>query len=171
MVDPVSPDGRQVFHRFVDPRGSMDTTFAFRPDGIFLVSTVIGAGAGGGAAGAGAPGGVTCTFDPPVPTPPWPPSVGARFSGHGECGLFAADLDGTVDATRRASLDGAALEVFVVTTRLTTHGGVESTATQVDWFAPSERLITHTESHASGTAGPFAFGSELSADLVSARPA
>ena len=39
-VDPAKPDGSQVFHRVVDPdRSSTDTTFLFKPDGIFLKAT------------------------------------------------------------------------------------------------------------------------------------
>jgi hypothetical protein len=165
-VDPAKADGSQVFHRVVDPNGSStDTTFQFKPDGIFLKATSTQSGSGFQSVS------FTCTFNPPVPAPPWPPTVGATFAGKANCGDFTTEVKGKVDGTRQATVDGAPVDVFVISVAVVTHGQLESSGTDVQWFAPSTRLVVHDESHQKGSYGPFGFSSDVTSDLVSAKPA
>lgn len=164
-VDAAKGDGTQVWHRAVDPsQAPSDTTLAFRTNGMFIVSTVTRASGGGASVS------FTCTFDPPVPSPPWPPSVGATFGGHGQCQSFTADISGRITGTRQATLDGSPLTVVVVESDLVTHGQVESTGHEVDWFSPALRLVVHSESQAKGTYGMISFASNVTSDLVSGHP-
>jgi hypothetical protein len=164
-VDPASSDGTQVFHRFVRAgQPPSDTTFSFQTSGMFITTVVTRMTVGTQTVA------FTCTFNPPVPAPPWPPSVGATISGSGSCGSFTAQVTGRIDGTKTVTLDGAPVMVYVVDTTIVTHGQVESTQTQTDWFAPSLRLSVHNESRAKGTYGPFSFSSTLISDLESGRP-
>jgi hypothetical protein len=112
----------------------------------------------------------TCTFNPPVPAPPWPPTVGATFAGKADCGNFTTEVKGKIDGSRKATVDGAPVDVFVATISIVTHGQLESSGTDVQWFAPSTRLVVHSESHTKGSYGPFGFASDVVSDLVSAKP-
>jgi hypothetical protein len=166
VVDAAKPDGTQVFHRVADPdRASTDTTFAFRSDGVFIKSTTQRQGSGFQSVT------FTCNFNPPLPAPPWPPTVGATFAGKADCGSFTTDVKGKVDGTRKVALDGAQVDVFVASISIVTHGQLESTGTSVQWFAPSLRLIVHSEDHTKGAYGPFGFSSDVTSDLVSGKPA
>ena len=165
VADAAKSDGTQVFHRATDPsKPPSDATFVFRSDGMFIKSTVTRATAGTQTVS------FTCTFDPPVPAPPWPPAVGKSFSADGNCGSFTAHVDGHITGQRQATVDGAPRTVYVVSTTIVTHGQVESTINQTDWFAPSLRLSLHVESHTKGTYGPVAFSGDLTSDLESAKP-
>jgi hypothetical protein len=164
-VDAADGAGNQVFHRYLDPNGQPSDTFlAFRPDGVFLTKQILRLAA------AGQNFEFTCTFNPPVASPPWPPAVGATFSGKGECGRFTADVSGRISGTRAVQLDGATIETFVIETTVTTSGQLTSTSRLVDWYSKAHRLQVHTESHQEGTYGPFRFTSDLTADLISGRP-
>ena len=165
-IDPGGADGKQVWHRVVDPnQASNDTTLAFRSDGMFIVQTVLRQGSGGQQLT------FTCNFDPGIPAPPWPPAVGKTYGGHGDCGSFTTDVSGRITGSRQVALDGKSIEVFVAETTITTHGQLESTGRQVNWFAPSLRLSVHDESHQKGSYGPFGFSSDGTSDLISAKPA
>jgi len=163
VVDAAGADGRQLFHRYVDPEGKpADSTVRFGADGMFIEKLVLRQGEGE----------ITCTFDPAIPSPPWPPTVGSTFSATGECGIFTLEIDGRVTGTRSVDLDGRSYEAFVVestihaqTPQLTLDG------TQVDWFVPELRLATHTESTMNGKFGTTTFESSGAADLLSAVPA
>lgn len=164
-VDAPRADGTQDLHRFVDEGGQpTDTVLLFRADGMFVVSTVLRAGTGADASS------FTCTFEPPVPSPPWPPEVGKTFSGHGECGGFTADVQGTISGPRTATVGADTVETYVIATTVRTSGQVESTITLQDWFAPAMRLPVHTEMHASGTTSLVSFSEDRVDDLVSAHP-
>jgi hypothetical protein len=165
VVDRPGGDGTQLWHRASDPSAPPnDSTFRFATDGVALIRQVIRI------TNAGTTTTFTCTFDPGVPAPPWPPTVGAVFTGHGECGSFTADVSGRIDDRKQVTLDGAPVDVFVISSKLVTHGQVESTATQVDWYAPSLRLPVHSESSASGTYGFVSFQSTGTSDLESGHP-
>jgi len=164
-IDPGGADGKQVWHRVVDPnQASNDTTLAFRSDGMFIVQTVLRQGSGGQQLT------FTCNFDPGIPAPPWPPAVGKTYGGHGDCGSFTTDVSGRITGSRQVALDGKSIEVFVAETTITTHGQLESTGRQVNWFAPSLRLSVHDESHQQGTYSVVHFTTDSSADLESANP-
>jgi hypothetical protein len=165
-VDPAS-GSTQLWHRANDPRQPpSDTTLQFRPDGMLVTSQVQRVTFGGQTFV------FTCTFPTPVPAPPWPPNVGVTFTGHGDWGNFTVDVSGRIAGSRSATLpDGTAVPVVVIDSSLTTHGQVESSAAETDWFAPSLRLSVHTETHGSGTYGFVSYRTDMTADLESARPA
>jgi hypothetical protein len=165
VVDAASANGSQVWHRSVDrSKPPSDTTFTFGPTGMFIVSTVQRTTVGAQTVT------FTCTFNPGIPAPPWPPKVGTSFSGHGSCGSFTADVTGKITGTHTVVLDGAQVPTYVVASTIVTHGQVESTITQTDWFAPSLRLSVHNQSQSKGTYGVFSFSSNTTSDLVSGRP-
>lgn len=162
VVDAPAADGTQVVHRYIDPDGEpQDTTFRFGADGMFILKTVIRQG--------GAE--ISCTFDPPVATPPWPPTVGATYGGTGECGAFTVSVDGKVTGTRTVALDGRSYDAFVLESSIATEGQFESNSTQVDWFVPELRLSAHTETNSTGKFGQVSFESSGTSDLISAVPA
>jgi hypothetical protein len=165
LVDRADAHGQQQSHRVTSPgQSSTDTTFNFPGNGMFIVSEVLHTATGGQQVT------FTCPFDGPMPAPPWPPAVGATFSGHANCGAFTLDANGRITGTRDVALDGTTLHTFVVETAIATHGQVESTGSQVDWFSPLLRLPVHSESRQQGTYGFFSFSSDLTSDLVSGRP-
>lgn len=161
VADAAGGDGKQVVHRYIDPNGEAnDTTLRFGPDGIFILETVLRMGETE----------ITCTFDPPLAAPAWPPVVGAKAAGHGTCGAFTTDVRSEITEARNVSLDGKTYDAVVVKSTITTSGQVESTSHQLDWFVPELRLSAHTESDSKGTFGTFAFESSGTADLLSAMP-
>lgn len=127
-VDSADGSGVQQWRRVVAPgKWSADSTIAFTGSGPMLRATTLRNSAGGVSMTS------TCTFDPPMPAPPWPLQVGATFSGHADCGDFTVAVSGSVTGTRDVVIDGATRTTFVVSSRLTTHGHIESTGMQVDW--------------------------------------
>ena len=161
VADAARGDGTQVHHRYVDPEGeSSDVTLRFGADGIFILETVLRTGQAE----------VRCTFDPPMASPPWPPSVGTTSSGHGECGAFTTDITSEITEARTVTLEGATYDAVVVESTLTTSGQLESTSHQVDWFVPELRMSTHTETDSTGSFGAFTFESSGTSDLLSATP-
>ncbi len=106
-----------------------------------------------------------------MPAPPWPP-VGVTFTGHGDRGNFTVDVSGRITGSRSVTLaDGTAVAAVVIDSSITTHGQVESSVTETDWFAPSLRLSVHTETRGGGTYGFVSYRTDMTADLESARPA
>ena len=161
VVDAPTGDGRQTVHRYVDPEGeASDTTFQFGADGMFIVETVLRQGGTE----------IRCTFEPPLAAPPWPPAVGATFSGTGECGAFTAKVDGSITGTRDVELDGKQYEAFVIESDISTTGQFESKGTQVDWFVPELRVSAHQETNTTGKFGQISFTSNQVSDLISAIP-
>jgi hypothetical protein len=161
-VDAANASGAQVFHVYVDPsQAAADTTINFSANGPFITQTIQRA----------AGQAITCTFDPPgVPAPPWPATDGKKITGHANCGALTADVAGSITGHKNVTLDGKSIEVVVGTVTITTHGQVESTSTQEQWWAPSLRVPTHTHSVTKGTYSGFAFNSDVTTDLKSGVP-
>lgn len=156
-VDAPRPDGNQVWHRRSAPNApSVDTPVRFGDNGAFLLGTNSR--------------GTTCPWDPPMPLLPWPVEVGQTFLTKTSCSGADLDVQGKIDSQRSVELDGRAIDVYVVTKAITTHGNLESTGTEVDWFAPSLGLNVHVESHSTGLAKNTTVQSDETDDLVSARP-
>lgn len=163
-VDRADSSGVQQWRRVVAPgKWSADSTIAFTGGGPMLRATTLRNSAGEVSMTS------TCTFDPAMPAPPWPLRVGATFSGHAECGDFTVDVSGSVTGTRDVVIDGATRTTFVVSSRLTTRGHVESTGTQVDWYDPASRLPVHVETEQRGTYGVVEFEQRLTSDLLSLK--
>lgn len=161
VVKPAAGDGTQLLQRYIDPKGDpTDTTMQFRPDGMFILQTVLRQGGQE----------IKCTFGRGVPAPTWPPKVGATGEGHGDCGSFQTEITGSITGTKPVTVDGTAYTAYVVESTITTTGQVESKSNQVDWFVPELRLSTHTESSGKGKFGTFEFSSSGTSDLVSAKP-
>lgn len=162
VADAPNGDGTQVLHRYIDPEGQpSDSTMRFGADGMFILETIVRMGTTE----------ITCTFDPPLAAPPWPPTVGAKATGHGECGSFTTDVTSEVTEARTVTLDGKTYDAVVVKSAITTSGQFQSTTSQVDWFVPELRLSAHTEQDAKGSFGAFTFESSGTSDLLSAIPA
>jgi len=166
VVDRAGAGPTQTWHRYVDPKQAPnDLTFRFASDGVYLTGEVLRISQPGGSAMK-----FTCNFGTGVAAPPWPPTVGRTYSGHGDCNGFTADATGKVESTRTVTVDGASTTVYVLKTDVVTHGSVESTGTQVDWYAPSLGLPVHEENSTSGTYGVVDFDNAVTADLESGRP-
>lgn len=154
-------DGKQLLQRYIDPKGEpSDVTMRFGADGMFMLETVLRTGGQE----------VRCTFDDPMPAPSWPPAVGKTASGHANCGSFQLDATSKITGTKPVTIDGAGYTAYIIESTSKTTGNVTSTGTQTDWFVPELRMATHTETTLKGSFGTFAFSSEGSADLVSAKP-
>lgn len=166
-IDPASGDGNQVSHRSVDPsQAPSDTVYAFRNGGVFIVQIVMRANAGGQTQT------FTCTFAPPLPSPPWPPKVGSTFAGHADCGTFTLDVSGSVPGTKDVTLDGTTHHTFVIDATIAIHGQIEGSGTQTAWLDPATSLVLHEQTSQKGTYGKVvSFNSSLTADLESAHPA
>ncbi|MBA3653290.1 MAG: hypothetical protein H0W70_03760 [Actinobacteria bacterium] len=161
-VDAAGPNGVQLLHRYVDPaQPPSDTTVAYRSDGPFITDTVVRQQQLE----------IKCHFDPAVPAPPWPATDGKPIAGKANCGSTSVDVKGTITGHRTTKLDGADIDVVVATVTITTHGQVESTNTETQWWSPALRLTVHTESHTKGTfSGTFPFESNVTTDLKSGKP-
>ena len=165
VIDPPSAESpgswSQVWHSYVDPsQPPSDTTFAIAPSGVAIVAEVIRMS------------GLTfsCTFSPPVEVLSWPPAVGHRFSGTGQCGSFTAQVSGEVTGTEPTTVDGTGVTAYVVQTHVTTTGSVSSSSTETDWFDPGTGLDLSQDTSQSGTYDGVAFSSQLNRKLLSARP-
>lgn len=159
-------DGSQAFHRYADrSEPPEDTIYLDRSDGRFITRIVIRASVGGQQLT------FTCTFTPPLPAPAWPPDPGRAFNGHGDCGAVQADVSGTVDSIRQASVDGQSRTVRVVKTTTKVSGQVQGQITETDWFDPGLGLDLHAERHTDFKYGFSSYASDLTSDLESARPA
>lgn len=165
-IDPAGSDGNQVWHRYIDPSGPpSDIVFAFRNGGIFIVQTVQRTNAGGQQSS------FTCTFSPPMAAPPWPPTAGSTFQGHGDCGQFTVDVAGQVSVGRDVVLDGATHHTFQLSSNLTFHGQLEGSGRQVDLLDPATSLTLHEETAESGKyGGVVTFAAQSKSDLVSTKP-
>jgi hypothetical protein len=161
VVEPPTADGTQVWERYVaSGKPPSTTTLQFRPGGPVILATSQASPAGQ----------VSCTFDPPIPAPPWPPRVGATFSAQGACGSFTVSVQGRIDATSSVVLDGTAYAVYVIDSKIATSGKVQATGSETDWYAPALRLDVHQVTTESGTYDFVPFKTTLTSDLVSPRP-
>jgi hypothetical protein len=165
VVDALKADHTQTSHRYVDPnKAPSDTTLLFRSDGMFLTGQVNRSTVGSQTVA------FTCTFSPPMPIPPWPPAVGQHFTGDGNCGSFTVHVDAAVTATKAASVGGTSVPTYVIQSTIATHGQVESTINETDWFAPSLRLSVHVEAKSQGKYGFFSFSSNTVSELEGLKP-
>ena len=162
VADAAGADGKQVLHRYIDPNGEpSDSTMRFGADGMFILDTLVRMGETE----------IRCTFEPPLAAPPWPPTVGATSSGHGDCGsMFSTDVASEITEARTVDLDGRTYDAVVVRSVITTTGQFESKTDQVDWFVPELRMSVHTEQEMTGRFGTFTFESSGTSDLLSATP-
>jgi len=161
VAKPASADGKQLLQRYIDPKGEpSDVDMQFGPDGIFMIDTVLRQGGQE----------IRCTFDEPMPTPPWPPKVGAGAKGHAKCQGFDTDVVSSITGTKPVTVDGVSYTAFIIESTTTTTGALVSKSTQTDWFIPELRMSAHTETKSDGSYGTFKFSAHGSSDLVSAKP-
>jgi hypothetical protein len=165
VVEAPSSTGKQVTRRFVDPAKKPSDQELLFSDGIFITKTTDRINVGQQYFE------VSCTFNPGLPAPPWPPAVGATYGGSGSCGGFTVEASGSISEKRTVPFEGADLEIFVMDTTVTTKGSVQSTIRQVEWFAPSLRMSVHVERQVDGTYGISSYSSKVVSDLKSAQPA
>jgi len=153
-------DGSQVQVRQYDENNhGVDTAYTYHPDGIYVSDAREREGNSA----------ASCSFDPPGLSIPWPISTGRTFSSKGDCGTFALTLDSHVDSARRVNIGGVPVDVFVIATVVSTHGSIESTGRETDFFAPSIGLPVHIESEQRATSGT-PYEKQLTLDLMSAEP-
>lgn len=162
VVQAATPDGTQLWQRYVQQgQPPNDTTMRFGSNGPVLVSSTEPSPQGE----------ITCTFDPSIPAPAWPPAVGDSFSSTGNCGRFTISVSGSITGQRQASVGGTSYSVWVIDSNLVLHGQVSGTGSQEDWYSPVLRLPVHEHDQLNGNYGPFTFSSSLTSDLVSGKPA
>lgn len=176
VIDPPSSQGAgrwtQVWHSYLaTSQPPDDTTFSVIPTGLSITSEVIRMSEGGQT--------ITfdCSFSAPVQILDWPPTVGHRFSGSGNCtspnnsyGSFTVELSGSVSGTKSTSIGGAPTTAYVISVSATTSGSVNSTSTETDWFDPVSRLDLYTTTQEKGTYQGIGFSSQDTRTLVSTRP-
>jgi hypothetical protein len=167
VVDPAQPNGIQVDHRHVDQNAPADTTTQFLPSGPVILSTTEGSGSTG----------ISCTFNPPIAAPPWPPAVGKTFSAHGTCGSGnTVTVQGQIAGYQTATLqDHEKFPVWVVNSTITISGpNLNANGTQVDWYSTALRLPVHEQTNVQGTyvynGLPVHFTLNSTSDLVNSHP-
>jgi hypothetical protein len=170
VIDPPAASGTELWHRYPDPKSEpTDSTLLFNPSGMFIQTLVEHFG---GIT-------VTCTFAPPLPSPPWPPIVGQPFSAQGTCagqGVTATiHVDGKMTGTDSLTLDGRSVSVYVAAATITIDGSyqgaqIKATDEETDWFAPSLRLPVKTHSVINGKYAVFTFSADTTSMLESGRP-
>lgn len=163
VVDPAQPNGIQVDHRYVDQSNQpANTTTQFLPTGPVILSLTEGAG----------PSSVSCTFNPPVAAPPWPPAVGKTFSSTGNCGSgTTVTIQGRIAGSQVATLkDGETFPVWVIDSTLNLSGQIKGSGTQVDWYSTALRLPVHEQTDVQGSYSGIPFTLHSVSDLVSSRP-
>lgn len=134
-----------------------DTTIQFRPNGPFMVSTTEYTPQGN----------VTCTFNPAIPAPTWPPATGDSFTSSGNCGQFSIQIQGKITGNRAFQLDGRSYQTWVIDSTLTTHGQINATGTQEDWYSTDLRLPLYQSVTTKGTYGIISFSSQLTTRITS----
>jgi len=176
VIDPAGAEGAgswsQVWHAYVDSNEPPDdTTFAISPSGIAITAEVIRMSAGSQTFT------FTCTFSSPVEVIDWPPTVGHQFAGTGDCtspgnadGSFSAAVSGSVSGTQSTSIGGSPTTAYVVSTKVTTSGAVDSTSTETDWFDPGPDLDLYATSQESGSYDGVQFSSHATRTLQSTHP-
>ncbi len=163
VVDPAQPNGIQVEHRYVQQGNQpANTTAQYLPSGPVILSTTEGSGSGG----------VSCTFNPPIAAPPWPPAAGKTFSSQGNCGNgTTVTIQGKISGSQTTTLkDGETFTVWVIESTINMTGQITASGTQVDWYAPSLRLPTHEQVDVKGTYSGVQFTLHSVSDLVSSHP-
>ena len=162
VIDPAQADGTQVWHRYIDTKNPpANTDTQFRPNGPFILS----------ATEASPQGNTSCTFNPPIAAPPWPPATGDGFSSLGNCGSFTVSVQGRIAGTQSMTLkDGETFTVWVIDSTLNINGQMTGSGTQVDWYSPAVRLPLHEQIDMSGTYQGIQFKLHSVSDLTSSHP-
>ena len=162
VVDPAQSDGVQAWHRYIDSsKPPADTDTQFRSNGPFILS----------ATEASPQGNTTCTFNPALPAPPWPPVAGATSSSVGNCGSFTVSVQERISGTQNVTLkDGETFTVWVIDSTLNISGQVTGSGTQVDWYSPAIRMPVHEQVDINGNYNGLAFQLHSVSDLVSSHP-
>ncbi|MHB8463591.1 MAG: hypothetical protein ACYDH6_06220 [Acidimicrobiales bacterium] len=166
LIDPVTSAGTQTSHRTVDSsQPPSDTVFSFQNGGVFITQLVMRSKIGSQTQT------FTCTFTTPLPTPPWPPTVGAAYQGHADCGSFTIDVHGSVTGTKDVNVGGTTHRSFVLASSIVLHGQLEGTGSQNDWVDPATSLLLHEDASQRATYGGFVkLASSTSSDLESLHP-
>jgi hypothetical protein len=165
QVGKAKPNGRQTSHLILaSHQPPSDQTMQFTNHGMFLLADVQRY------AFAGHTETIRCTFHPGLPFPPWPLSVGSTFKGGGSCGNVHVSGSGHVISRRAVTIGGRSLQVFVINSTLKTTGGVTSTSTDLEWFAPTLRLSVRDAGKTTGSFGPVGFRSTFVRTLISTQP-
>jgi hypothetical protein len=136
------------------------TTVDFRSTGPVVLSETM----------QGPQGNEVCTFNPPLPTLPWPPVTGKTFNSTGSCGGgLTVRVSGQLGGQQTDVVAGQSFEVWVLNATIDASGdGLNASGTEVAWLSPALRLPLHEYTSLKGTyAGVFSFTSQLTTDIVS----
>ncbi|MDQ1417202.1 MAG: hypothetical protein QOF81_2815 [Acidimicrobiaceae bacterium] len=150
VVAPVSGSGTQVWTRKVGGTVPASTSvMLFNATGSYLVSP-------GGQTG-GAP--AACTFNAPVPWPPWPTTPGRTYAAQATCSgpVSSYQATGRVQGTATLSLDGHAVNTSIVVNTFVLKGSyagspLTMTLTETDYYSPTLRVPVVTRTHVVGSA-------------------
>ncbi|HUR78132.1 MAG TPA: hypothetical protein VMZ22_09310 [Acidimicrobiales bacterium] len=151
------PGPSQVFSRYFDPsKPPSDIHFDFRDDGPFITKVVV---RDSGIV-------INCSFDTPVPAPPWPATTGRSFSGHATCDRgFQADFSGSITGRSTDKVGGRSVDTVVIDSTMHIIGnGVDLNVKDTQHWAPSLRITTYSHEVVNGT-GPF--GIVITGDVTS----
>lgn len=161
VVGPPDSNGIEIWKDYTDGnQPPQETSVQYRRTGPFILSTTVMTPQGN----------ATCTFNPAIPAPTWPPAVGDSFQTSGNCGNFTVSISGRITGSRTVQLDGQSFQAWVVDASLSTKGQVDATGTQEDWYSPALRLPLYQNSTIQGTYGLFSFHSQLTTRLESIKP-
>jgi hypothetical protein len=166
LIDRATSTGSQTWHRTVDAgQPASDTVFLFHGNGVFISQLVMRSKVGTQTQT------FTCTFATPLPSPPWPATVGSSYQGHADCGAFTIDVHGSVTGTKDPTIGGATHHAYVLASSIVVHGQLEGSGTQTDWVDPATSLLLHEDSALSAVYGGFyKVGGSTTSDLESVKP-
>lgn len=134
---------------WTDPNNT--TKYLFNGTGVFLESKSISALK------------LDCTFGSAMPSPPWPVTVGAPFSGQADCG-GGKTLSVSGEVTATSSVGGVATFTIGSTSTLS---GTNLLITETDWYAPSLGLAVKSTMTVSGSANGYSLHSNETYTLAS----
>jgi hypothetical protein len=168
VVAPVSGSGTQVWTRKVGGTvPASASVMLFDTTGSYLVSP-------GGQVG-GAP--AACTFNLPVPWPPWPTTPGLSYSAQATCSgpVSSYNATGRVTGSATLSLDGHQINTSIVVNTFVLKGSyagspLTMTLAETDYYAPNLRVPVVTRTHVVGSAIGLPVSTDRTDTLESATP-
>jgi hypothetical protein len=167
VIDAANASDQQTWHEYQNPKqpASESVTLDFRPNGVFVQAITFQYTLSGLTTTFPA-----CKFSQQLAAPLSPIAVGQAYTGAAACGDFTLQANAVVSAQNQVTLDGSTYPAFVITTTIITHGALDSSDTEVEWYSPELRLPLHMEIHAHGSYGPIAFTTNIVGDLESTGP-
>jgi hypothetical protein len=136
------------------------TKVQFRPSGPVVVSATEPTGSGN----------QPCSFDPPLPFPPWPPTAGEQAGTGGTCGASSVSISEVVTGTEDIAVTGTTYTTWILDITIKTTGQLASSGEQVDYYSPALRLPLQESSDIQGAYDGVSFALQSASALLSGRP-